>query len=622
MLTDNRAFLKEKASGILERLDAVFDSGRVGCVEAKNGQKTLQIEKNGRMLLVHSGYDPGKEAAMIMERLRGKLKEKEPVIFIGFGLGYHIDAIAERLSPPWFSVIEFSPEVLKAALSVYDIKKRKFFKGLKHLHLIENEEQILPAIVQDVDDVNRPPQLVILPSYERIFKEEVARYLSGFQQYLKEKKSRYVTTLHFEKRWIINSLQNFPSLLKTPNLLADFDRSLFENKPAVLVAAGPSLNEEFDHLKRIKEDRSAYIFSVGSAINALIEHGIYPHAAFTYDPTPHNQFVFQKLKEKGITEIPLVFGSSVGFETLKDYPGKMAHFITSQDWLSAYTLKHRELADIDIAMDSPSIAIITLQILDRLNCNPILLVGQNFSFRERKRYASGIEYDMVDSELGEKEMEGTFETESVDGGKVLTNEGYMQMKKSMEYVLEGMIGKTVYNTTKKGAKIEHTIYRELSSLVDELPKNGIVLPWFTDERPNYDLAFIEEKWKTIVSESESIGEKIDEIRKMTAKIEQTLQMRKLHKMEHLYQSLEGKVNGLQNTLVYKIFLRSMTQIETEIASKEIAAVRNSEDAIKKGQTVVKEYRRLVDAWEAAFRTVKEEIKKIGGEVLAEVQKVG
>jgi len=79
---------------------------------------------------------------------------------------------------------------------------------------------------------------------------------------------------------------------------------------------------------------------------------------------------------------------------------------------------------------------------------------------------------------------------------------------------------------------------------------------------------------------------------------------------------------LQNTLVYKIFLRSMTQFETEIASKEIAAVRNSEDAIKKGQTVVKEYRRLVDAWEAAFRTVKEEIKKIGGEVLAEVQKVG
>mgnify|MGYP007135365039 CR=1 FL=1 len=64
--------------------------------------------------------------------MKEKLEEKEPLIFIGFGLGYHIEAIAEAFSPSWFSINEFNPFILNKALSVINLKRKKFtFKAEK-----------------------------------------------------------------------------------------------------------------------------------------------------------------------------------------------------------------------------------------------------------------------------------------------------------------------------------------------------------------------------------------------------------------------------------------------------------------------------------------------------------
>ena len=147
---------------------------------------------------------------------------------------------------------------------------------------------------------------------------------------LKNKRSGIRTDYAFQERWILNSMKNFKEVLSTPNILLE-KKGQFKDKPAILVAAGPSLNEEIENIRYIKDNGLAYIFSVGSAINTLIYHDIYPDAACTYDPTVNNQKVFEKTKERGIKEIPMIFGSSVGYETLVDYPGNKYHMITSQD---------------------------------------------------------------------------------------------------------------------------------------------------------------------------------------------------------------------------------------------------------------------------------------------------
>lgn len=187
-------------------------------------------------------------------------------------------------------------------------------------------------------------------------------FYDSIVSFFKNEKNKIVTSFSFQKRWTINAIKNFPTIVKTPNILKDVERSQFKDKSAIIVAAGPSLNEEFENLRQIKDKGGlAYIFSVGSAINSLIDQGgIYPDATCTYDPQERNQMVIQKVKDKNITNIPLIFGSTVGYETLDDYNGPMLHMFTSQDTLAPPFLL-REVDDFKVVYDAPSIAVVTYQ---------------------------------------------------------------------------------------------------------------------------------------------------------------------------------------------------------------------------------------------------------------------
>ena len=362
-------------------------------------------------------------------------------------------------------------------------------------------------------------------------------------------------------------MKNFPLVLRTPNILTDISKDHFKNKPAVLVAAGPSLNEEFQNLRKIKENRSAYIFSVGSAINALIEQNIYPDAAFTYDPTNKNQFVFQKIKEN-IIDIPLIFGSTVGFETIENYPGKMAHFITDQDYISRNTVQHNTFKKIEGVVDSPSIAIMTLQVLNLLGFNPIILVGQNFSYKNNARYASGVSNVFAEVNLDDKEVEEAIEVESVTGRNVLTNNVFLRMKENMEKLLLSMKERTVYNTTKNGARIKYTIYKELDEVSALLPKNSISSNWLHNQKPNYDMDYINEKWAQIIHEFKTFEENVRYVEKIINRIEEYINTRKINKVSKLYILLDEKVEIITQTMFYKVFISSMCRYEYVLSQKK------------------------------------------------------
>lgn len=219
------------------------------------------------------------------------------------------------------------------------------------------------------------------------------------------------------------------------------------------------------------------------------------------------------------------------------------------------------------------------------------------------------------NELNEKEIENAFEIESVDGGKVLTNDGFVRMKTSMELILSGMKDKTVYNTTKNGAKIKHTIYKELAAIMQELPQNVVVNHWLSDQKHNYNLNFIKKQWQQLIADAEQIEGKIREINSFINKIEETVNSRKLNKLHRLFTAVDEKTNEVLKTLFYKAFLRPMTQFEYELASKELTAVRNSSDLINKAKVIVKEYRRLIAEWVVSYQLVKKDLNDVFKEIL-------
>ena len=161
----------------------------------------------------------------------------------------------------------------------------------------------------------------------------------------------------------LNSIRNFKYLLTTPNILREKDQ--FKGIPALIVAAGPSLLDEIENIREIKDKGLAYIFSAGSGLVPLLNNGIYPDAATSYDPNQFNG-VYKQVFEKKITSIPLIFGSTVGI-SLQKYPGPMAHMLNSQDTVAPYYLRLKNGEASQKIYDSTTISVVLVQLLKHLD---------------------------------------------------------------------------------------------------------------------------------------------------------------------------------------------------------------------------------------------------------------
>ena len=592
ILIDNRNVLRLKNRDLLNRmteLEKNIELGNVFVEQAKNGVKTLKMLIDGKIQYVHSKYDPEKDAQRFIDKYENETHKH--VLFIGTGLGYHIKKFTEAHPESKYSIYEPDEEALLTYLAhaklddlpIYNLMS--IFTGIDEVRITSE----LKVLLQSSNGVIK---IITLPVYEKIYSEQIESITKQLIESMKTKKSALLTDLSFQKRWTINSIKNFPTVLKTPNILHDIDKSAFQGKPAIIVAAGPSLNEEFENLRYIKENGLAYIFSVGSAINALIEHGIYPDAACTYDPTVRNQIVFKKIVEKEIPEIPLIFGSSVGFETLENYPGPILHMITSQDTIAPKLIGSAE--GIQIVLDAPSIAVVTLQLLIKLKCNPIILAGQNLGFQKNERYASGIQYDFVNNSLSDHEIERTLSVKDVYGNNIQTDESFNRMRQQLEmHIKHAKSTAKFVNTTKGGAQIDGTEFIRLEQLIEELLCEKVTEDLWMEKGNNYNLHDVNLELKNLRKASKGFFKMIDECLKELKSINQATNLRKVKELETKFTQFDKEFGKLKTNIFYSGFIEPMVRVQYDRLVVEIQDVRFEKDAIKKGQTIVHSFARFI-----------------------------
>ncbi|MBD7909610.1 motility associated factor glycosyltransferase family protein [Sporosarcina gallistercoris] len=586
ILIDNRNVLRLKDRALLQKIsqwDNRRPSGAVIVEKAKTGVPIVKILIEGKTQYLQSKYDPMSEAERFVDKFT---KDSHHVLFIGIGMGYHINYFMKKHPETKFLIYEPNEEVLHAYLS------NSLLNELPLQHLIGiftgiDEKKIMVEIESIIIQFNEVLQIIPLPIYEKIYSEKVGNLLESTLKLVKDRHSIMLTNAVFQKRWTINSIKNFPVVLQTPNILHDIDSSAFKGKPAIIVAAGPSLNEEFENLRYIKKHGLAYIFSVGSAINALIEQGVYPDAACTYDPSERNQLVFKKLKDQQVDNIPLIFGSSVGFETLSDYPGEMLHMITSQDTVSPQLLDTAQ--SIDIVLDAPSIAVVTLQILIMLGTSPIILVGQNLGFQNDQRYAAGIQYDFVESKLNDEEKKKTLNIKDVQGNDIKTNDGFNWMRQQLEMHIASNPGLKVINTTKNGAHIEGTTFTPLEQLIGDVLADSIVLTGWHAKSNKYDVEFIESRAYLMNEYAEKMNREIQSALEELERIQKSADLKQYKNIEKRFASFDKQFNKIKKNEFYAGFIEPLMRVQNEKLSLDTKKIRYEENLQRKADTVVNSF---------------------------------
>lgn len=547
----------------------------------------LHIRYGNREATIHNEESPWQEAHDLFLQLKDA--SIDHMMFFGMGMGHHILQFQRQFPHIPFSIYEPSVEVFQqfakhAVLDEWNMDQwRNLFVGSTDQELVEQLKGFVDRTPGTISSCS-------LPAYMHIFERDNQKFDDLLAHTLESKQGNLHISNKFSVYWLSNSLRNFKHVLSTPSILQQ--KEYFRNKPVIIVAAGPSLNEEIGNLKEIKKERSAYIFAVGSALSTLINHDIYPDAICSYDPSPRNGIVFKQVIEKRIKEIPLIFGSSIGGIDLGNYPGPKWHMVTSQDTIAAYFLP-TEKTGIPVVHDASSIAIITLQFLCMIGAGPIILVGQNFAYKGVFRYAQNIDHiDPVKNFKGAPVVK----TRSVQGDMVDSNSAFLSMKKEMEMYIESFHKKDVFNTTQGGADIKGTTFMSLKEVRSRyLKPNTVDTDWLLYSGVNLHIAGfgLADQVALLQTEHHKLTKSFEEFQHIFKDMHFYVIHEQREHLQQLFIIFDRAFDRWLNNLYSKLLLIPASRAQYEFLYSQVENVLKERDPLRKASLIMQYYSRFL-----------------------------
>ncbi|WP_172196390.1 motility associated factor glycosyltransferase family protein [Saccharibacillus qingshengii] len=226
------------------------------------------------------------------------------------------------------------------------------------------------------------------------------------------------------------------------------------NVPAVVVAAGPSLNKNINQLHALKEN--VIIIAVDTIAQRLCDEGIIPDFICSVERGIETYAYFYKDKSYP-TESTLVGPLVLYPDIFEEYAGElvipMRERVGEFIWLrEVLELKN----DTSISMGL-SCAHVAFGVAEHLGASPIILLGQDLAYGNSAEdtHAGGTVYDDKNIMNSVPEEREGFETEGYYGGMVQTREIWNTFRTWFEMEISNK-QLDVINATEGGAKIALT----------------------------------------------------------------------------------------------------------------------------------------------------------------------
>ncbi len=260
---------------------------------ARSGDKTALLAGK----FIHSRFDPRKEAERLIT------KEITPritaVLFEGFGLGYHVEAYLDLFNTASAFILEPSPRRFLTALASRPMEN---MLSSDHLTLIVGAvpEALIPVL--NTLQSEKATTMRLRSLYEAD-PGGFAPYDEVIRAYYSRKEVNNATIDRFATTWIRNLIRNLDHLAEAGDVGVLKNR--FKGMPALILAAGPSLDPVLDHFEEIK--KRVVVIAVDTACRALTLRGIQPDILVVVDPQYWNS---RHLDSADLSETVLVSESS------------------------------------------------------------------------------------------------------------------------------------------------------------------------------------------------------------------------------------------------------------------------------------------------------------------------
>ena len=397
------------------------------------------------------------------------------IIFLGCGLGYHIEKVVETADV--INAVVFEPDPDRFALSLFTVDWEEICKRFR-----ERGRSIEFSIASRPDDMEHLKRVMtsavsglipLYPYFTSFYNHLVSVELFKLSQEL----TRDLPVLAVN--WVGYDAQLFPYRnayhnIKHSSLVFDPRGEKHDSRPVVVVGSGPSLDRRIEHLQQVRD--KVIIVSGGTSLKALLGHGIRPDYHVEIDSSNIIPTLLTDVHgEYDLHEITLIYCLTVNPLVPRLFD-KAVPFLNAGNYLPA-VLGLWPLATPGATATCTNAA---LAVSYFAGARDIYLFGTDYGYKDRTRTHSSRSFygELSSKDADDRVSDGVkanrraaFKTPGVDGEEVFTQADYYTAKRAVEHFIQDVARAEVVLNIRNcsdGAKIEGAEWLSSEGFVSEI----------------------------------------------------------------------------------------------------------------------------------------------------------
>ena len=310
-------------------------------------------------------------------------------IIYGLGLGYLPDIISNNCEKSSIIIYENNLELLKFVLSIAQIDA--LYK--KNVVLCSSKEKLREHINNSANE-NSDLSICFINSYKNLFYDDILSLFQEAQNVLSEiigNKNTYIKNMPFACN---STLINLKKIIKNADITSL--RDIYQDKTALIMCAGPSLEENIEIIKN--NTKNCVTFALNPALKLLKKYNITPDFVVDID-------IVDNLKQFDSIDLSNSYFITDAYTHHKivNLPSKKHFFYISEN--NFFNCWIRKNLDINNELQTLGTASYTaFQSALLMGFKKIILIGQDLSFKNGNCYSKESQYDVLKCEFNKEKQ--------------------------------------------------------------------------------------------------------------------------------------------------------------------------------------------------------------------------
>ncbi len=408
----NSNYMKKNFDGFYEKVTSKeYNCPELHLEPVHDGNYLLK--KDTVSCYLHSTFDIEREMAELLKDSSGP---DQIFIIFGMGMGHCVDYIRKhKIKYRQILVLEPYNNIFREVLKQRTLYDLLALKNLS-LTLFKEPRDVIGQIIGQVMTSNRV-KVISHIAYRTIYAdmfEEISRLFSNEKLALQVGAA---TLNYFLLEWTRNQIKSIGK--KSTDASTFYNR--FNNVPAIVVSAGPSLEKRLEELKSVGD--KALIIAPGTGAKICHNRGVKAHMALAMDAQAATAELVRD------SSIDILIGSyRLHEEVDRAFHNRLFRFIISNDNIAQYYYEYLGLP-IEIISDFSSVSSSSVHYAAKLGCSPIVLIGQDLCFYDNRFHADE-EKDSLEPEV----RNNWFKEVDINGNEVYTDQGFLAIRHDMEVI--------------------------------------------------------------------------------------------------------------------------------------------------------------------------------------------